>query len=125
MERPASLTAFALLLAIVAEAWLIFALASHPAGGWEAEPFVIFFWLCTFVLLPLLGTLVLLMVLPVRGCLRYQPFIMVAALAAIGLLACGLALVGYGHGTPLLLLFGLVIQWSLFLIAQRRFRYET
>lgn len=92
---------------------------THPGGGWGfeglwTEYIALFFFLCA-VFVPLLWFL--------RAIAKYQsPLIYGLSVASATLIVgfFGLALLEYGHGTPLFMLIGVSSSWGCWMVALRK-----
>lgn len=101
---------------------LLFLIFMHPAGGWEVNPFVAFLIGGCFFLIPFL--------LAISAATRYLRLPETSGVLApsvtfgtLGILLVGFGLLGYGHGTPVLLLLAFISQiivgiWAL-IVARR------
>ena len=89
---------------------LLFWIFTHPAGGWEVNPFVAFVIAESLFLVPFLlsaGAVTCYLQVPEKAPRAVTPS---AVLTALGIVFVGLGLVGYGHGTPMFLLFAFISQ---------------
>src|SRR4030095_16659585 len=97
------------------EAWLLFTITHHPAGGW-GEPTAAWRLLSLYALVPL----VIGLFASVLAFIRPQVTRRLSALlwvAVVGPLSLWLALASYGHAMLLPMLLGLFVQLALALVS--------
>jgi hypothetical protein len=105
----ARVTLIVLAVGAVTEAALLWALTHHQAGGW-GDPGRAFWFLTLCGVAPLLGACVIpvrMVARHARARLQIAPYL-AAVLAGPGAAMAALAL--YGHGIPVLLVFGVAVQ---------------
>jgi hypothetical protein len=121
--QPAIASLAVLGITAVVQFALLFLIFTHPAGGWEMNPFVAFLIGGSLFLIPFL--------LAVTAATRYLSLTETTSgglapsvtFGVVGVFFVGMGLLGYGHGTPGFLLLAFASQiiigiWAL--LAARR-----
>jgi len=84
VESPARITTVLLVLCALAEVTLLFLIATHPAGGWEANPKNVFAGLMVLAALPLVVGFQLVARGQAKRCLRFHPFARILPAFVVG-----------------------------------------